>query len=675
MSNKTIAAGLVICGLAAIPAHAENVDYGSLESLFGEPVTTAATGTPQRASEVAADMTIVTADEIRRSGARNIPQALRMVPGLTVLQSGLNSFDIGIRGYQQAFQPRLLVLVDGRQVFVDDYSRTIWDNIPVNLDDVRQIEVVRGAATALFGSNAASGVINIVTYSPMYDTKRVASASVGTQQSSQADSTMTVNGRWGGTKFSAGFQEAREFETGRYALDQNPTFSPMKRYASNSSVFQVAPNLQVNSEFTVAHSRSNPADATDYNIIGAQDTKSGSARLGFSYDSSIGTISNDNYWNYNAYYLDEPFDGGVPFGYATNLFVSKLQDQFSSGDHTGRVALEYRHLEGRLHARQDVLLSQTVATDTFAVNGTWLWKLSNEVSWTNALRLASTTSSLNGDWVDSPAFQRGDYDRTTKTWSGNTGLVWKATANDTFKAGYGRGIQMPSAIQTGYNQIFVWGGVPVNSMGNPLLRPTVTQTYNVDYVRKVEPLHSDVTVSLFRQYVSDIAAPFVVDPAGRATMVNGNPYFISYAQNVGSSNGYGTELQLKGSYEGFRWDGSYSVAIVRDSADVARLVNYERSTPRQIFRLGLGYSTGAWEFDVANEYNTSTSMLRSTDGGTTQNPMLTGGYYTASGRIGYQITDWLTAAVSGNHINRSQTTTSPFPAVERQAFFTLTGQF
>jgi hypothetical protein len=114
---------------------------------------------------------------------------------------------------------------------------------------------------------------------------------------------------------------------------------------------------------------------------------------------------------------------------------------------------------------------------------------------------------------------------------------------------------------------------------------------------------------------------------------------------------------------------------VREDADVARLVNYHRSTPRHIFRLGLGYTTGPWEFDLANQYNTATSMLRSTDGGATQNPMFTAGYYTASTRIGYQITDWLTAALSGTNINRAETTASPFPAVERQAYFTLTGKF
>ena len=68
------------------------------------------------------------------------------MPGIDILQTGYAGCDVGVRGYQQPEMPRPLVLVDGRQVFVDDYSRTIWNNIPVNVDDIRQIvEVVKAA--------------------------------------------------------------------------------------------------------------------------------------------------------------------------------------------------------------------------------------------------------------------------------------------------------------------------------------------------------------------------------------------------------------------------------------------------------------------------------------------------------------------------------------------------
>ena len=110
-------------------AHAQSIDYGALESLFGEPVTTSVTGSPQRASEVPASMTIITADEIRRSGARDIPGILRHVAGVDVLQWTNDQADVAVRGYNQVFSPRLLVLLDGRQVYTDYYGYTPWSAI------------------------------------------------------------------------------------------------------------------------------------------------------------------------------------------------------------------------------------------------------------------------------------------------------------------------------------------------------------------------------------------------------------------------------------------------------------------------------------------------------------------------------------------------------------------
>ncbi len=101
---------------APLQASAQSINYGSLEQLFGEPVTTSATGKPQRVSNAPVDMHIITQDDIRRSGAKNIPEILRDVPGVNVLQSGREDYDVGIRGYNQSYSPNLLVLVNGRQV-------------------------------------------------------------------------------------------------------------------------------------------------------------------------------------------------------------------------------------------------------------------------------------------------------------------------------------------------------------------------------------------------------------------------------------------------------------------------------------------------------------------------------------------------------------------------------
>ena len=252
------AAAMCVATGCSAPARSESMDYGTLESMFGEPVTTSAMGTPQRASEVSANMTIITADDIRHAGTRQIPEIIGIyVPGIDILQTGYAGFDVGVRGYQQPEMPRLLVLVDGRQVFVDDYSRTIWNNIPVNVDDIRQIEVVKGPSSALFGSNAAGGVVNIVTYSPLYDKNNVVSTYAGSERTFGADATVTKNGGWGGTKTTIGGYNANEFNTPATGASDTDNVQPYHRYATNSSVFQATPNLQINTELTYSDSREN----------------------------------------------------------------------------------------------------------------------------------------------------------------------------------------------------------------------------------------------------------------------------------------------------------------------------------------------------------------------------------------------------------------------------------
>jgi len=667
---------LIAAFTAPRSASAEMVDYGSLQSLFGEPVTTSATGTPQRASDVPANMTIITADEIRQSGSRNIPEILSRVPGLDILQDSSTSFDVGVRGYQQAFQPRLLVLVDGRQVFIDDYSRTLWDNIPVNIDDIRQIEVVKGASSALFGSNAAGGVINIITYSPIYDHNNVGSISVGTQQTLTGDATVTQNGAWGGTKFSVGGMHANEFNTPRVAgSDQLPTFEPRHEYIVNSSVFQLTPNLQANTEFTYADNTDNTLDGISY-VTAAQQNTTYSARAGFSWQSPYGLITNNNYFNHSLSNFYEEPDGGRPYSLWTSLFVSQLQDQFKSGtDHTFRVALEYRYKDFTSAAAELVPQNSDLQENNIAASGMWLWQMNDNLSWTNALRYDRQAMQQNGTLAAGVASPVSAYDRAVDAFSGNSTLVYKVTDVDTLRAGYGRGVQLPSLIQSGFNEIFTFGGSAEDSEGNPKLKPTIVEDFSLDYDRKIASLDSTLSLSPFYEINRDIAAlPFTgatqtIPPAGTV-------YALFIAENVGNSHGYGGEIELKGhSPEGFRWDASYSLAKVVDTNSVLSTVDYQGSSPESHFRLLLGYTTGSWEFDTNGQYVTGLNMIRSTDSGILALPTPVGGYTSVSARIGYKIDERFTLALSGTNLTQANTNESAYPAIERQLFLTLTGRF
>ena len=104
---------------------------------------------------------MITTEDIRRSGATNLPDLLRMVPGLEVAQINPSTWAISARGFNGQYSNKLLVLIDGRTVYTPTFSGVFWDAQDVPLDLIERIEVIRGPGATVWGANAVNGVINI----------------------------------------------------------------------------------------------------------------------------------------------------------------------------------------------------------------------------------------------------------------------------------------------------------------------------------------------------------------------------------------------------------------------------------------------------------------------------------------------------------------------------------
>ena len=115
--------------------------------------------------QTAAAITLITTEDIRRSGATSIPELLRLVPGLDVARFNPGSWAISARGFNSTAANKLLVLIDGRTVYSPLFSGTFWEVQDLVLEDIARIEVVRGPGAALWGANAVNGIINIITKS------------------------------------------------------------------------------------------------------------------------------------------------------------------------------------------------------------------------------------------------------------------------------------------------------------------------------------------------------------------------------------------------------------------------------------------------------------------------------------------------------------------------------
>lgn len=113
--------------------------------------------------DAASAIFVLTGEDVLRSGVKSIPEALRLVPGLTVARQDAHSWVITARGFSSTLADKLEVLMDGRSLYTPLFSGVYWDMHNIILEDVARIEVIRGPGAALWGSNAVNGVINIVT--------------------------------------------------------------------------------------------------------------------------------------------------------------------------------------------------------------------------------------------------------------------------------------------------------------------------------------------------------------------------------------------------------------------------------------------------------------------------------------------------------------------------------
>jgi iron complex outermembrane receptor protein len=134
----------------------------NIEDLMKIQVTTASRRS-QSLSRVPAAVFVINQEDIRRSGMLNLPELLRMVPGLNVASVDGNKWSITARGFNSRFAQKLQVLVDGRSVYDLFFSGTLWETLDLPLEEIERIEVIRGPGSALWGANAVNGIINIIT--------------------------------------------------------------------------------------------------------------------------------------------------------------------------------------------------------------------------------------------------------------------------------------------------------------------------------------------------------------------------------------------------------------------------------------------------------------------------------------------------------------------------------
>jgi iron complex outermembrane receptor protein len=162
VAEASLFAVLLSCPETRAQASPDDLANLSIEDLMKIEVTSVSRR-QESLSQTAAAIFVITPEDILHSGATNIPDLLRMVPGVYVAQINANAFAICIRGFNGRYSHEVLVMVDGRTVYSPTFGGVTWDVLDLPLEDIERIEVIRGPGGSTWGANAVNGVINIIT--------------------------------------------------------------------------------------------------------------------------------------------------------------------------------------------------------------------------------------------------------------------------------------------------------------------------------------------------------------------------------------------------------------------------------------------------------------------------------------------------------------------------------
>ncbi len=563
--------------MVSAAANAKTINYNVLESIFGEPVTTSATGKPQRASEAPASMEIITREDILKSKAEDIPQLLRKFAGVEVTRGSITGSDVSIRGFNTRSSNRILVLLNGRQLSADSYGAMYWNHMPIQMNEIQQIEVVRGPNSSLFGFNAEAGVINIVTVDPLNMDIDEVQARVGNYNRYEVNGVTTQRLRDDmGIRLSAGYVESDGFENNHsnQRANQNPETDNNDEVFNRSVAADYLWQIDSDRELRVEGSMvlGDAQNAVPYDSAGAgQDL--GALKIAYSHNTDKHGLVTAT-----AYHTTQDAKG---FGMQVNLTSLKLENlRKLNAQHSLRVGTEYRktNFSGQFAG------SQTFDYSVIGANAMWDWQIDDAWSFTNAIRFDHLDSQSDTDAVFGPMTTE-DFNQTHSAIAFNSSLVYKMTDKDRFRATVARGQHLPSLVEMG-SHVSLLGGA-LGFYGDPYIQPEELTSYELAYNRALPEYQSNFKASIFHQSVEDVIVPEID--------LNGfTPQY--YFANGGKVENYGLELTLDGTHKGIDWMAAYTFMAMEDKAVNNRELHFEGSQPKHQFSL-------AADYDINSKWN------------------------------------------------------------------------
>lgn len=598
----------------AAPLAAQSVDHAGLEETFGEPVTTSVNGKPQRRSDSASALVIITRDDIRRSPAREIPDLLKLHAGVDVNRWTAGHADVSIRGGTQVYNPRLLVLVNGRQVYLDHYGMTNWSALGVQLEEIQQIEVVKGPGSALFGFNAASGVVNIITADPLRTTTATGVLEGGTASSLRASAAAAFPVAPGvGLRLSAGYERVGEFDNVAGLIPRGTTDRDraVRREAAADLNLALGPDTEAVLGFARSENRRVEFTPILEPTEGRYRTTGLSARV--THDTGWGALTAHLYRN--ALDVDYLFDAaGSRLDMDADTTVGSLSGLVRlPGGGAVRVGGEYRRNELKATPGHP----GATAYDVLAASAMWETPLGERATATLAGRVdrlsLEQTRPLDAPFV----YTREQFDRTLTEWSANAALLFRLDETSSLRAALGRGIQAPSLLNFGFRFAIQVPELPfpLVAAGDPATRAARVDSAEIGYRKSLGDSGVDIDLTgFFNRTSRAIAFPAASSPprAGPPLV----PFILVTGGNVGGYDAYGVEASVTGR-AGDRWRWLLNYTWLRTEDDVKgngggvfrQPLAFDAQTPTHKVNGQLSYRAGPWLATAQGRYTSASAQL------------------------------------------------------------------
>lgn len=523
---------------AATPTEVQALKQLSLEELLDLEVISVSRR-PEKFSETASALQVILGEDIRRSGATSIPEALRLADNLHVAQKGSHAWSISARGFNTDSANKLLVLRDGRTVYTPLFSGVFWDVQDYLLEDIDRIEVISGPGGTLWGANAVNGVINIISKSAKDTQGSYAEVGGGSEMRG------FVGARYGGTLSSNVF-----FRVYGKFFDRDDSVLPTGKDAHDAWRFGQT-GFRIDAEPSTMNLLTLQGDfyGGDEDVSTGGDSKvAGGNLLGrwthtFSEESEFILQMYYDRTHLNAYIVSNDF---APDGYLTDdldTFDIDFQHRFPLGERqkvTWGLGYRFTHDEVE-NAPALAFFPTTLNQHLFS------GFLQDEMTlWPERLRF---TIGSKVEYNDYTGFE---YEPSAR-------LAWTVTERQTVWGAVSRAVRMPSRVDRDSRLPIPFFPVIDNLLiGGPTFESETVIAYELGHRAQISDRWSS-SISLFYNDYGDVRSTSLSPP----DPILGLPFPLFYANNL-EGHSYGVELstyfqllpwwRLQGGYTYLRTD-------------------------------------------------------------------------------------------------------------------------